>query len=68
MARKRPDIQFEFHGSIALAQPLTKKGADWVQSKLSFESWQIMGTAVAVEPRYVEDLSQNAINDGLIVK
>ena len=65
----KPDIQFESLGSVSVVQPLTKKGMHWVQHKLAFEQWQVVGgTGVAVEPRTVDDLRQNAIDDGLEVK
>ena len=65
----KPDIQFESLGSVSVVQPLTKKGMHWVQHKLAFEQWQVVGgTGVAVEPRTVDDLRQNAIDDGLVVK
>ena len=65
----KPDIQFEALGSVAVVQPLTKKGMDWVQHKLAFEQWQVVGgTGVAAESRTVDDLRQNATDDGLVVK
>jgi hypothetical protein len=65
----KSDIQFEALGSVAIVQPLTKKGLDWVQYKLAFEPWQVVGgTGIAVEPRTVDDLRQHAVDDGLVVK
>ena len=65
----KPDLQFETLGSISVVQPLTPKGMDWVQHKLAFEQWQVVGgTGVAVESRTVDDLRQNATDDGLVVK
>ena len=65
----KPDLQFEALGSISVVQPLTPKGMDWVQHKLAFEPWQVVGgTGVAVESRTVDDLRQNAVDDGLVVK
>ena len=64
-----PDIQFEALGSVSVVQPLTKKGMEWVRHKLAFEQWQVVGgTGVAVEARTVDDLRQNAVDDGLVVK
>jgi hypothetical protein len=63
------DLQFESLGSVSVVQPLTKKGMDWVRHKLAFEQWQVVGgTGVAVEARTVDDLRQNAVDDGLVVK
>ena len=65
----KPDIRFEALGSVSVVQPLTPRGMGWVQHKLAFEQWQVVGgTGVAVEARTVNDLRQNAVDDGLVVK
>ena len=66
-ATAKADIQFESCGSIVMMQPLNKRGIDWINEKVSYEAWQVMGTAIAVDHRMAEDLKQHAKDDGLTV-
>ncbi len=60
------DIQLEDHGSLWLLQPLTEAGRGWLDDHLD-PAAPMIGEAVVVEPRYVEDITEGMINDGLIV-
>jgi hypothetical protein len=64
--RQKPDIHFQQSGGMAIVQPLTKEGLNWVKTHLNFEKWQVVGeTGVAVDHCAMNDLRQNAMNDGL---
>lgn len=54
------------HGSICLLEPTTEADREWIDQKVAWEqSW---GKAIVVEPRYVADIINGAINDGLEVR
>lgn len=62
------DLRVEHHGSIALLRPLTDAGQRWLEEAVDAESWQWYGGALAVEPRYLSNLTLNAVNDGMVVE
>jgi hypothetical protein len=61
------DLQVENHGSIFLFRPLTHEAEVWLNENTNAEGWQWFGGALAVEPRYAEDLAYGAQQDGLEV-
>jgi len=63
-----PDIQVENHGSLSLFRPMTDTGKMWLDENTETEGWQWFGGALAVEPRYAQDLAQGAMSDGLEVQ
>jgi hypothetical protein len=65
-ARQEPtmDVQFENHGSLWLARPLTTAGKAWIENNISDEA-QWFGLALVIEPRYVPDIVEGMANDGL---
>tara|TARA_R100001530_G_scaffold6526_2_gene7604 strand:- start:287 stop:496 length:210 start_codon:yes stop_codon:yes gene_type:complete len=60
------DIQLEDHGSLWLLRPMSEDGTTWLDQNIGDEA-RMLGAAVVVEPRYVEDITEGMINDGLIV-
>jgi hypothetical protein len=58
------DLAFENHGSIWLVRPLTEAGQKFLDETAP-EDAQFMGKAMVVEPRYVEDVQEAAIQHGL---
>lgn len=46
----------EMHGTIAIIRPKNARSRRWLKSHASAESWQWLGAALAVEPRYVDAL------------
>jgi hypothetical protein len=62
-----PDVEVSGHGSIFLVEPKTDAGREWIREHVSGEAlW--FGRALAVEHRYVANLVDGMINDGLIVE
>ena len=49
----KPDVRIENHGSILLVHPLTDKARDWLTENTD---GQWFGSALSIEPRYVESL------------
>jgi hypothetical protein len=39
-----------------------------VETNVEIEPWQRFGNAIAVEPRYVEQLAEAMIKDGLVME
>jgi hypothetical protein len=62
----KADFRVENHGSIFLLRPLSKEGEDWAKSHLPDDA-QTFGNAVAVEPRYINDIVNGICDDGLVV-
>lgn len=64
------DIRVENHGSIVVLRPVSRTGQTWVQENLGpvAESWQWLGDGLCIEPRFVADIVQGAIADGLEVR
>lgn len=53
----------EDHGSIVLLRPNSKKLAKWLLDTAPDEA-QFMGTALVIEPRYVENVCQAILDAG----
>lgn len=60
-----PDVQVENRGTILLFRPLTTVGREWLDENTD-GTW--FGGALAVEPRYAEDLAEGIQTDGLEVE
>ncbi len=61
------DIQVVNTGSICMLRPCNEVGRTWLRDNLDPEAaWQADGS-VAVEPRYVFDIVDGALRDGLAV-
>ena len=66
------DIPFDFglsnHSSVSLLHPLTEKAREWLAAHCpSGDDHQYYGFALAVEARFVADLVQRVVEDGLSV-
>lgn len=61
------DFKVRNEGSIFLLQPITEAANDWVNDHIPKDA-QFLGTAVAVEHRYIANIVQGIINDGLGVE
>ena len=61
------DILVENHFSLFLLRPVSDVGKDWLASHVA-EDAQWFGNALVVEYRYVPDIVQGAIDDGLVLR
>jgi len=61
----RADFRVTYHGTITTITPLTDHCREWVEENVAIEPWQRFGNAIAVEPRYVEQLVGAMIEEGL---
>ena len=53
-------------GTIALLSAVSEAGADWADTHLPQDAASL-GCAVAIEPRYLDDIIDGIQTDGLIV-
>ena len=61
------DLIFENHGTIWLMTPNTDAGKDWVNEHIPEDAMK-HGNAIVIEHRYVWDIINGALADGLIVE
>lgn len=59
-------FQLENHGSLFLVRPLNDAAREWLQ-RTAPEDAQFMGEAMAVEPRYVQGVTDAIEADGGVV-
>ena len=60
------DFVLTDHGSIAVLRPVTDEAREWVDENLPDDA-QWFGRGVVIEPRYVGDIVEGILNDGLTV-
>jgi hypothetical protein len=61
------DLSIQNEGSIFLLRGLTDAGKAWIASNIPDDA-QSFGGAIVVEHRYIGDIAQGAVNDGLEVE
>jgi len=61
-----PDVSIENHGSIILFRLLTPAAINFADENVQ-DGAQYFGNALAVEPRYAQDLAEGMIDVGLAV-
>lgn len=69
MKKQKPqqaDLVVSNHGSVCLIDPQTELGKAWTKEHLPADAL-MMGSAYAVEPRYLVDILVGAQEDGLTV-
>src|SRR5207248_667763 len=64
----RADFRVTYHGTITTITPLSDACREWVEENVEIEPWQRFGNAIAVEPRYVEQLAEAMIGEGLVME
>lgn len=57
-------ISFEPQGSLHLLRPMDEEARAWIEENVTTEGWQWFGGALAVEPRYSDDLLRGFLSDG----
>ena len=62
------DAEIENHGSIFLLSGISQDAKDWIDSNLSFESWQTFGSKIAIDSHYIGYIADGMIGDGLKVR
>lgn len=61
-----PDFTVSNHGTIWLLTPLTSEAREWVDEYLPEDALTFRGS-VCVEPRYMPDIVDGILSDGLEV-
>ena len=62
------DVRIENHGSVAIIQPVSAIGNEWVESNLVNDETVFWGGGIVAEPRYIEDVVRGMQHDGLTVE
>ena len=65
---QRADFRVTYHGTVTTVTPLSECCREWLEENADIEPWQRFGNAIAVEPRYVEQLAEAMIEEGLVME
>ena len=60
------DFRVTYHGTITTITPLSDRCREWLEDNVAIEPWQRFG--IAIEPRYVEQLTDAMIEEGLVME
>ena len=58
------DFTVSHHGSVSLLQPLTPSARIWIKENITPDHLTF-GSAVVIEPRYLEPILDGIVNDGM---
>ncbi len=61
------DLEVNRQGSIVMLILHSPRGERWVSDNLSVEPWQFSGDCLFVDSRYIDDIIDGALGDGLVV-
>ena len=64
----RADFCVTYHGTITTITPLSDACREWLEDNVAIEPWQRFGSSIAGGPRYVEQLAEAMIEDGLVME
>ncbi|HET9848463.1 MAG TPA: hypothetical protein VFR68_07920 [Candidatus Dormibacteraeota bacterium] len=64
----RADFRITYHGTITTITPLSDACREWLEGNVEIEPWQRFGPSIVVEPRYVEQLAEAMIEEGLAIE
>jgi len=67
LADQGQDFKVTYHGSVSRLVPLTDLAKEWVEEHLQLEDWQWMGPAIVIDTRYIGDIIDGIIDDGLAI-
>src|SRR5947207_15786773 len=62
------DFRVTYHGTITTITPLSDTCREWLEDNVAIEPWQRFGNSIAIGPRYVEQLAEAMIEDGLVME
>src|SRR5438132_9349742 len=62
------DFRITYHGTITTITPLSDRCREWLEDNVAIEPWQRFGNSIAVEPRYVQQLAEAMIGEGLLME
>ncbi len=65
---RKPDFAISDQGTVVLFKPLSASAKAWIDNNVAYESWQMFGSALAVDHRYAQGLYDGIINDGMTVQ
>ena len=62
------DFRVTYHGTITTITPLSDTCREWLEDNVAIEPWQRFGNSIAIEPRYLEQLAEAMIEEGLVME
>src|SRR5438874_9978001 len=62
------DFRITYHGTITTITPLSDACREWLEENVEIDTWQRFGNSIAIEPRYVQQLAEAMIGDGLVIE
>ena len=62
----KPDLAFSGSGSVYLLHAYSDAGREWIAEHIPDDA-MTLGSAIAVEWRFVDDIANGAMADGLLV-
>ena len=62
----QPDFEVQNEGSIYLLRPLTDNASNWIANHIPDDA-QTWGQSIIIEHRYIADIVNGIIDDGLEV-
>jgi hypothetical protein len=62
------DFRVTYHGTVTTITPLSDRCREWLEENVEIEAWQRLGSSIAVEPRYVDQLAEAMIEEGLVME
>jgi hypothetical protein len=65
---KKIDFSVVNHGSVVLVTPQSRKAKKFVNEQIVLDGWQWLGDSFAVEPRFVGNLLDGIIQEGMTVQ
>ena len=60
------DFTLQNHGSLCILTPLSEAGRDWAENSLPEDAMRWCG-GIVIEPRYVGDIVDGILGDGLTI-
>lgn len=67
MAKRKPDLLVYGGGTIYTLHAVSRRGSRWIKEHIADDA-QRLGSAVAVEHRFIEAIVRGAVSDGLRVR
>ena len=63
-----PDIIIRDEGSIFMVRPVSDAGKQWIDDNVPTEPWQWVEEAFSVGHRYITDIIDGMLADGIVVE
>jgi hypothetical protein len=62
------DVRVESDSSMVVITPVSYLGRQWIDEHVQADSWQWLGTSLAIDKRYAAPIVEGMLDDGLAVE